>query len=148
MNSSKKTAAAAIVIAICTEEERATTKVNTEWVKPCLQRRQSRGFYDQLVSELQIKDEDIYKNYLRMKPEHFDEILDIIRNDISKQNTHLRDSISAEVKIAVMIRFLATGASFQELSTCFRVHRSTIGEFIPEVCAAIYVGFNKPFHIF
>ena len=89
MNLSKKTAAAAIVIAICTEEERATTRVRTEWVKPWLQRRQSRGFYDQLVSKLRIEEEDIYKNYLRMKPEHFDEILDIIRNDILKQNTHI-----------------------------------------------------------
>ena len=93
MNLSKRTVAAAIVIAICTEEEeeeeRATTRVRTEWVKPWLQRRKSRGFYDQLVSELRIEEEDIYKNYLRMKPEHFDEILDIIRNDISKQNTHL-----------------------------------------------------------
>ena len=68
----------------------------------------------------------------------FDEILHIVKEDITKYSTQLREPIPAEVKLAITIRFLATGQSYQELSTCFRVHKSTIVKFVPEVCDAIY----------
>ena len=38
----------------------------------------------------------------------------------------LRESISPEIKLALTIRFLASGNSYQGLSMCFRVHKSTI----------------------
>ena len=38
----------------------------------------------------------------------------------------LRESIPPEIKLALTIRFLASGNSYQGLSMCFRVHKSTI----------------------
>ena len=73
-----------------------------------------------------------------MGPENYNELLGLIKEDISKVTTHLREVIPPKIKLAITIRFLATGNSDQGLSTCFQVHKSTIGKFVPEVCDALY----------
>ena len=73
-----------------------------------------------------------------MTAENFDEILSLIKADICKKDTVMRDSIPSEIQLAITIRFLVTGNSYKDLSMGFRVHESTIGEFIPKVCGAIY----------
>ena len=73
-----------------------------------------------------------------MAPENFIEILVLIRDDITKKDTPMREPIPPEIKLAVTIRFLPTGTTFEDLSMCFRVHKSTIEKFVPEVYEAIY----------
>ena len=73
-----------------------------------------------------------------MTPENVNEILVLIRDDIAKKDTPMRELIPLEIRLAVTIRFLATGTTFEDLSMCFRVYKSTIGNFLPEVCEAIY----------
>ena len=48
-----------------------------------------------------------------MTPDNFNELelLKLIETDIQKQNTHLRDAIPAKIKLAVTLRFLATGSN-------------------------------------
>ena len=46
--------------------------------------------------------------------------------------------ISAEEKLSVTQRFLATGESYESLMYQFRIHGTTIAKFVPEVCEAIY----------
>ena len=62
MNTNKKVkiAAATITVALCCQED--NEKCRKEWVKPWLQRRNTHGFYSQLLSELHLEVE-IYKNY-------------------------------------------------------------------------------------
>ena len=136
MNANKKVkiAAAAIAVALCCEED--NEKRRKEWVKPWLQRRNTHGSYSQLLSELRLEVE-LFTNYLRMTPEKFNEILVLIRDDITKNDTPMREPIPPEIKLAVTIPFLATGTTFEDLLMCFRVHKSTIGKFVPEVCEAI-----------
>ena len=50
----------------------------------------------------------------------------------------MRMPIPAEEKLAITLRYLATGETFESLMYQFRVHRTTIAAFIPEVCKAIY----------
>ena len=50
----------------------------------------------------------------------------------------MRIPISAEEKLAITLRFLATGESYASLMYQFRIHRITIARFIPVVCEAIY----------
>ena len=73
-----------------------------------------------------------------MTPENFNEILVLIRDDITKKDTPVREPIPPEIKLAVTIWFLATETTFEELLLCFQVHKSTIGKCVPEVCEAIY----------
>ena len=75
-----------------------------------------------------------------MNPENFDELLDLIKEKITKQDTQMRQAISPELKLAITLRYLATGNTFTDLAYYFRVHRSTISKFIPDVCDALYEG--------
>nr|CAI5842128.1 unnamed protein product [Callosobruchus analis] len=50
----------------------------------------------------------------------------------------MRESISAEHKLNVTLRFLATGETYRSLMYNTRIHESTISKFVPEVCTAIY----------
>ena len=93
MDSDEEVAAAAMIIAICVENDvrkKKTRKRRKVWVKPWFQKRKSHGFYSQLLNELRVEDFEMYKNYLRMKPENFDEILHFVRYTISKDTTHTR----------------------------------------------------------
>ena len=71
MDSDEEVAAAAMIIAICVEndERKKTRKRRKVWVKPWLQKRKVHVFYSQLLNELRLEDFEMYKNYLRMKPE-------------------------------------------------------------------------------
>lgn len=57
---------------------------------------------------------------------------------ITKQDTHLRKAIPADEKLAITLRFLATGESYKSLQYQYRVSDSTIASFIKPVCSAIY----------
>lgn len=74
------------------------------WVKPWLERRWSgRGILTMLNDELRNEEPDLYKNYLRMTSEQFAQLLEIIAPDIVKQDTFMRDSISAQSKYVLPV---------------------------------------------
>ncbi|KAJ8043856.1 hypothetical protein HOLleu_11140 [Holothuria leucospilota] len=57
---------------------------------------------------------------------------------IAKQNTRFRPSISPGERLAVTIRFLATGETYRSLAFQFRLGETTIGKIVPETCDALY----------
>ncbi|XP_033971401.1 uncharacterized protein LOC117470684 [Trematomus bernacchii] len=63
---------------------------------------------------------------------------ELITPIIQRENTNYRDCISVGTRLMVTLRFLATGESFRSLSYQFRVGVSTIRQFVPETCRAIY----------
>ena len=69
----------------------------------------------------------------------FDEILELIQNDITKTNTNMCDSIPENIKLVTKILFLAKGDNYTNLQYQFWVHSSTLSKFIPSVCDAIYI---------
>ncbi|XP_046395776.1 putative nuclease HARBI1 [Ischnura elegans] len=50
----------------------------------------------------------------------------------------MRESISAEKRLSLTLRFLATGETYRSLMYATRIHHSTISKIIPEVCKSIY----------
>lgn len=50
----------------------------------------------------------------------------------------MREPISAGERLAVTLRYLATGETFSSLQYLFRIPQSTISTIVPEVCDAIY----------
>lgn len=57
---------------------------------------------------------------------------------IKKQETRFRESISPGQRLAVTLRFLATGDSNMSLQYIFRIPQPTISANVPEVCEAIF----------
>ncbi|KAL4089516.1 hypothetical protein QTP88_024537 [Uroleucon formosanum] len=60
-----------------------------------------------------------------------------IKDKITKQNTPFRESIPPKEKLAVYLRFLATGDSYQTISFSFRLGHSNVQSIVLEVCEAI-----------
>ena len=50
----------------------------------------------------------------------------------------MREAITAGERLAVTLRFLATGEAYQSLQYQFRISASTLTSLIPEVCRAIF----------
>ena len=67
----------------------------------------------------------------------FAELLRRIENAIEKQPSRWRQPLSAGLKFAVTLRYLASGDSYKSLMYSFRVSDSAISIFIPEVCQAL-----------
>lgn len=58
-----------------------------------------------------------------MSPELFDSLLNIVESSLVKLSA--RKPISPEHRLALTLRFLATGASFRHLAYSFRMDKST-----------------------
>ena len=73
-----------------------------------------------------------------MSPQRFEALLEKVGPLISKQDTQLRKAVPAGERLAITIRYLATGDSQLSLSYAFRRGRSTISNIISETCPALW----------
>ena len=73
-----------------------------------------------------------------MSPQRFENLLTLVGPSISKQDTNMRKSISAEERLVVTLRFLASGDVQQSLCYSFRIGKPTLSHIIAETCNAIY----------
>jgi len=125
--------------ALLVEEQRRAEegrRRRTCWVRPWLQRRVLLGQYDTLMNELRIEARGGFKAFLRMEADVFMQILGRVEDRISK-SAQARPPLAPGLKLAITLRFLATGNSYRSLAFDFRVAHNTISLFIPEVCDAI-----------
>lgn len=84
-------------------------------------------------------DPEKFRNFFRMNLATFAWLLDLVEGAIRKRNTNMRQAVTAKTRLAVTLRFLATGDSFPSLSYLFRIGSSTISRWIvPECVAAIW----------
>ncbi|CAI6375780.1 unnamed protein product [Macrosiphum euphorbiae] len=118
------------------DEEENKTKTR-EWVHAINKKRETLGEFHRLVPELK-KDTKRYHMYFRMTMEEFDFLHELIKPDIYKQNTQFRRAVSTEERLAVCLRFLATGNSFRSIGFNYRLGFSTVREIVKEVCDAIW----------
>nr|CAH7762330.1 unnamed protein product [Callosobruchus chinensis] len=75
----------------------------------------------------------------------FEELCGYVQHKIKKKNTKFKQSISVKERVAVTIRFLATGHTFRALSFEFRIGRETISEIVKETCEAIWDTMRQTF---
>ncbi len=109
----------------------------TVWVRPWLERRVELGQYTRLLEELRVEDVRAFKNFLRMDPDMFHELLDRMVPRLTKKETFCRKPLSPGLKLAITLRYLASGDSYHSLMYGFRVPHNTISILIREVCEAI-----------
>ena len=107
------------------------------WIRPYLRRRLVHGHFANLMRELADEDPVLYKNFLRIDEATFNEIVDRVRPLIEKQTTWWREPLDVGLRVALTLRFLATGETYASLGYAFRVASNTLCEVIPETCRAI-----------
>lgn len=66
-----------------------------------------------------------------------------VKDQISKQDTAMREALTPRIKLEIALRFLATGDSYTSLQYLYRVSKSAISEFMPDVFDAIYAGLKE-----
>jgi hypothetical protein len=129
---------AAGILAASNEDTRIRNrKQRSVWTRRWLLRRPLYGQYEQLMVELAAEDQAAFKNFQRVDPEMFAELLDRIAPRIQRQNTNMRQALSPGLRLAVTLRYLASGNSYMSLQYGFRIANNTISKIIPEVCEAI-----------
>ena len=109
------------------------------WVKPWFSRRPTLGASNTLLAEWVSEDRMMFKNHLRMDEEKFVELIEKVQPLIQKQDTMMRECIPTALKLQITLRYLATGDSFASLECVYRVPKTTISKFLPEVLDAIYL---------
>lgn len=119
------------------EEQKKKRKPRSVWVWPYLQRRLEYGHYDNLMQELAQESPLLYKNFTRIDRQLFDEIVERVTPHIQKKQTWWRKPIPPGLRVAVTLRFLATGETYKSLQYSFRVAHNTISKIVPETCRAI-----------
>ena len=66
-------------------------------MKRWLNRRNNWELYGTLLAELQLEEEYNYNILLRMTSENFEEIFQLIKDNIPKENTNLRELIPSRL---------------------------------------------------
>lgn len=127
---------AAAVYILC--DEKREKRKRSIWTRPWIQRRDDEGCCVKLLRELSTEDPVQLSNFLRMSAENFNRILDLVTPFIQKEDTQLRRAIPASERLALTLRFLATGDSFASLQYTFRMPPCTCSRIIPEVLDALY----------
>ena len=62
-------------------------------MKPWLKRRKSQEFYETLLAEQRLEYKCNYSILLRITSENFEKIFQLIKDDITKENTKIREII-------------------------------------------------------
>ena len=107
------------------------------WVRPWIGRRRQFGLYDQLLVELRQEDQKSFKNFMRMPPDMFDELLARVGPRITKQTTRYREPLEPGLKLALTLRHLASGSTYAAMKYGWRVAHNTQSLVVREVCKAI-----------
>ncbi len=122
------------------EEERRLARLARGpriWVRDWIGRRQQFGWYEQLMAELEREDPRTFKNMVRMEPAMFHELVDRLTPRIAKRDTNYRKALPPGLKVAITLKYLATGDKYKTMSQGFRVADNSVSICIKEVCQAI-----------
>ena len=148
--------AAATLIVLVMAKKRRRKRERKIWVREWIKNRPSHGAYHHLLKELQLGDQVSYKHFLRMDVGSFESLLSNVRPMITYKDTHFRKAIPPGERLALTLRFLATGKflavtlkpalmqffnligeSYSSLQYLYRIPSQTIGKIVIETCKAI-----------
>jgi hypothetical protein len=76
--------------------------------------------------------------YMRMSPDNFTYLRDLAGPKIVRENTVMREAITASERLALTIHYLAYGESQQSMSFSYRIAKSTVSSIITETYEALW----------
>ena len=93
--------------------------------------------FHQLIRELEVGDVVAYKEFFRMTKEQFCFLLGKVFPLIQKKEqptpiNAVRATIQPDERLAVTLRYLATGETYHSLENSFRISRQTISSIMSE----------------
>ena len=118
------------------DDEKPTRGKTREWIK----RRGENGYFNNIIQELRIEDRIGFREMFQMDVENFEYLLNevsalITPGEMSNLGGH--KLIMPEERLALTLRFLATGESFQSLHFQFRIALNAISYIVKGCCDAL-----------
>ncbi|KAL0107403.1 hypothetical protein PUN28_015743 [Cardiocondyla obscurior] len=108
-------------------------KKNRLWVRPIYLRRPLFGDFQHLFQELK-EDAIMFFKYTRMNLTIFNKLLNLLQVHLEKR--HWR-ALSAEQRLIITLRFIATGDQASSIAFAYRIGESTVYKIIKETCSVI-----------
>ena len=81
---------------------------------------------------------DEFRITLRMAPDVYAGLLNLLKDGLTKQDTNFRPAIPADTRLALTLRYLALGDGFRSCCQQFNVGLSTSRMIVRETCQVIY----------
>ena len=141
----RRKAMALLFIALSVEDEGSVPRKRNRklYMREWIARRKNKGIYHQLVKELEVEDLGAYRDFFRVTKSQFRFLTEKVSPIIAKKEqpyplNHLRPSIKPDERLAVTLRYLATGETLHSLEYSFRISRQAISAIIIETCNALY----------
>jgi hypothetical protein len=125
-----------VVLGICLKKKKKR-RPRRMWCKKWLAETESYS-HVLLLKELEASAPDDFLNYLRLDVQTCYTLLDLIGPEIQKKNTVMREAVSAKERLAVTLRYLATGRNYADLKFSSIRSPQALSKIIPETCWAIY----------
>lgn len=132
----------AATLTLANRQRRHGRRPRSVWVSRLLSQRDTRGVWHNIIPHLETvtgsRVRGTFSNYFRMDEACFQELLTRVSPLIRRTDTVMRPAILPQQRLAVTLRYLATGCSFTDLYYNFRISVSALSSIIPETCQAIY----------
>ena len=112
---------------------RRRRKPQNPWAMPWILQREARGCYRILLDELITTDIQGYRNFTRMESAFFYLIEEGITHRLRTSTTNIRKPLEVRLKLALTLRHLSTWETYTSLQYHWRVGRTTICKFVPQV---------------
>lgn len=130
-----------VLCALKLKKEKRKRTPRKYWMKDWLLKR-GRFSHINLLHELRSEPDD-WRNYMRMDEATYLQLLKLVTPEIEKENTVLRQSITAHERLTATLRFLATGRSYRDMQYSAIISKQSLSCMIPETCRAIYKVLKK-----
>ena len=137
--------AAAVVACIASFLFLFRRKERENWCDPFLENKDLSEYHLVMQQLRENNDRRRFQKFIRVSPEMFDNIVQRVGPRIERKSTTFRPAIPVEQRVAIALRFVATGDCYQPLELHFRVSNSLISSIVPEVMFAIYEVYNDEY---
>lgn len=99
------------------------------------------------LSDLLEEPSGLFENFCRISVIDFELLLQKIGPQIAKKDTKWRTAVPANERLALTLRFLATGDSYKSLQYLFKISPQLISEIVPGVCPALMTALRESIKI-
>ena len=136
-----------LILLYAYRQRKAKSKRKQRWMGKMYEERNHKGEYSLLVHDLRLYDHEMFFRYFRMTPETFDILLRLTVPIIQKKVTKMREPISVDQRLLVILRYLTTGDAHTTIAANYRMSPTTVGRIISETCNALWEKLTEAGHI-